>query len=113
MTGTHEVDDCLHRLHRAARRLPADERDAVIGLARTPSRSVPEAWTRNRPGRRSSGSVTLRAIVAEALEEAQVERFRPGLAIWTLDAAWGGCACRARPGPGAGQHGAVCSLAQR
>ena len=61
MTSTHEVDDYLHRLHRAARRLPADERDErVVGLGTHAEQIRARGLDRNRPGRRSSGSVTLR-----------------------------------------------------
>lgn len=100
MTSTHDVDAYLHRLHRAARRLPADERDElVIGLGthaeQIRAQGLDPAQTKVALDRLGDPE----AIVAGALQGVQVERFRPNLVIWTLATAWLGVLAALALGP--------------
>jgi hypothetical protein len=89
MTSSQTVDAYLRRLHRAARRLPADEREELligVGAHVEQIRAQgldPEATTAalDRLG-------DPEAIVADALGASVRPRFRPQLVVWTLVAAW-------------------------
>jgi hypothetical protein len=89
MTSSQTVDAYLRRLHRAARRLPADEREELlIGIGahveQIRAQEMDPATTAAALNRLGDPE----AIVAEALGASVRPRFRPHLVIWTLVAAW-------------------------
>lgn len=89
MTSSELVDAYLRRLHRAARKLPADERDELlIGLGARAEQIRAQELDDTATVAALGGLGDPDVIVADALGAATPQRFRPRLVVWTLAIAW-------------------------
>lgn len=89
MTSSELVDSYLHRLHRAARRLPADERDELlIGLGARVEQIRTQGLDPEETAAALDGLGDPEAIVTDALGLPTQARFRPRMVVWTLSVAW-------------------------
>lgn len=89
MTSSQTVDTYLRRLHRAARRLPADERDELlIGLGAHAEQIRAQGLDPQATAAALDRLGEPETIVADVLGSSARPRFRPRLVVWTLGAVW-------------------------